>query len=125
MCSSPNRLPAARAAGLPQSIPTALTQSTLSDPSRDFGGKKAFHGQAATVKCFESNVLVRQKLETQGNGNVLVVDGGGSLRWVVDACGWVGGPAACVLVVDGGGSMQCVGTCWVGGWGRSMPARCS
>ncbi len=31
---------------------------------------------------YESNVLVRQLLETAGHGRVLVVDGGGSLRWV-------------------------------------------
>lgn len=29
---------------------------------------------------YESNVLVRQLLETAGNGRVLVVDGGASLR---------------------------------------------
>jgi RraA family protein len=47
---------------------------------RDFGGRQSFHGQAATVKCYESNVLVRQLLEGAGHGRVLVVDGGASLR---------------------------------------------
>lgn len=53
---------------------------------RDFGGKPAFHGPIATVKVFEDNALVRSTLETPGDGRVLVVDGGGSLR-----CALVGG----------------------------------
>ncbi len=47
---------------------------------RDFGGKRSFSGRARTLKVQEDNVLVRSALETQGNGDVLVVDGGGSLR---------------------------------------------
>ena len=46
----------------------------------DFGGTRSFHGQISTVKCFEDNSLVRAALETEGDGKVLVVDGGGSLR---------------------------------------------
>ena len=46
----------------------------------DFGGARTFHGEIATVKCFEDNSFVRTALETKGNGKVLVVDGGGSLR---------------------------------------------
>lgn len=45
-----------------------------------FGGKVQFAGQATTVKCFEDNSLVKQALDTAGQGRVLVVDGGGSLR---------------------------------------------
>jgi regulator of ribonuclease activity A len=33
-----------------------------------------------TVKCFESNVLISQLLDTPGQGRVLVADAGGSLR---------------------------------------------
>ena len=44
----------------------------------DYGGRKAFSGQVATVRCFEDNSFVRQALETPGEGRVLVVDGGGS-----------------------------------------------
>lgn len=44
----------------------------------DYGGRKGFSGQIATVKCFEDNTLVRQALEEAGEGRVLVVDGGGS-----------------------------------------------
>lgn len=46
----------------------------------DFGGRIAFCGPIATVKVFEDNVLVREALEEPGQGRVLVVDGGGSLR---------------------------------------------
>lgn len=47
---------------------------------RDFGGRLAFHGRAVTVKCFEDNSRVKEILATPGNGRVLVVDGGGSMR---------------------------------------------
>ncbi|KAL4855151.1 putative 4-hydroxy-4-methyl-2-oxoglutarate aldolase [Chlorella vulgaris] len=47
---------------------------------RDFGGRISFHGQAVTARCYESNVLICQLLDTPGQGRVLVVDGGGSLR---------------------------------------------
>jgi regulator of ribonuclease activity A len=53
---------------------------------RDFGGETAFHGPIATLKVFEDNALVRATLERPGEGRVLVVDGGGSLR-----CALVGG----------------------------------
>jgi regulator of ribonuclease activity A len=47
---------------------------------RDFGGRLVFEGPVAIVKVFEDNSLVRAMLEQPGNGRVLVVDGGGSLR---------------------------------------------
>jgi regulator of ribonuclease activity A len=47
---------------------------------RDYGGTTSFYGSLATVKVFEDNVLVREALETAGQGRVLVVDGGGSTR---------------------------------------------
>lgn len=46
---------------------------------RQFGGRRAFHGEVMTVRCFEDNVLLKQTLSTPGLGRVLVVDGGGSL----------------------------------------------
>lgn len=46
----------------------------------DFGGKEKFYGEIVTIKCFEDNSLVKQTLGTAGDGKVLVVDGGGSLR---------------------------------------------
>ena len=45
-----------------------------------FGGKDAFFGPIATLKLFEDNSLVRKALESPGDGRVLVIDGGGSLR---------------------------------------------
>jgi regulator of ribonuclease activity A len=47
---------------------------------RDYGGKLDFEGPMVTVRTYEDNVIVRQILEEPGNGRVLVVDGGGSLR---------------------------------------------
>lgn len=47
---------------------------------RSFGGKTRFAGPIRTLKVFEDNSLVRSTLETAGNGAVLVVDGGGSMR---------------------------------------------
>ena len=47
---------------------------------RSFGGKTRFAGPIRTLKVFEDNALVRSTLETAGNGAVLVVDAGGSMR---------------------------------------------
>ncbi|MEP6688515.1 MAG: ribonuclease E activity regulator RraA [Gemmatimonadales bacterium] len=47
---------------------------------RDWGGVDRFAGPIATLRVLEDNALVRQMLETPGEGRVLVVDGGGSLR---------------------------------------------
>jgi regulator of ribonuclease activity A len=47
---------------------------------RQFGGRRAFHGPIRTVRTFEDNALLRGVLSTDGEGAVLVVDGGGSLR---------------------------------------------
>ena len=63
---------------------------------RDFGGEKAFHGAIATLKVFEDNTLVRRALEDRGEGRVLVVDGGGSLR-----CALLGGNLARLAVKNG------------------------
>ena len=45
-----------------------------------YGGRGAFFGRIATLKLFEDNSLVRMALESHGEGRVLVIDGGGSLR---------------------------------------------
>jgi regulator of ribonuclease activity A len=47
---------------------------------RDWGGRPAFFGPVATVKCHEDNSLVKAAVDSPGEGRVLVVDGGGSLR---------------------------------------------
>jgi len=45
-----------------------------------YGGRKIFGGRIVTVKCFEDNSLVKDNVGRPGQGCVLVVDGGGSLR---------------------------------------------
>lgn len=77
----------------------------LVDPIfHDFGGIRLFAGEIETVRVFEDNGLVRQVLGTAGEGRVLVVDGGGSLRTALvggrlaelaRSSGWAG------LVVNG------------------------
>ncbi|KAF0137124.1 MAG: regulator of ribonuclease activity A [Rhodospirillaceae bacterium] len=47
---------------------------------RDFGAVRTFCGPVVTVKCFEDNSLVKAMVDAAGEGRVLVVDGGGSLR---------------------------------------------
>jgi regulator of ribonuclease activity A len=47
---------------------------------RSYGGKRDFSGRILTVNVHEDNVLVRAALEKNGSGQVLVIDGGGSLR---------------------------------------------
>ncbi|MFG2292234.1 ribonuclease E activity regulator RraA [Streptomyces sp. NPDC048603] len=47
---------------------------------RQIGGRRVFAGPARTVACHEDNALLRELLQTPGEGAVLVVDGGGSLR---------------------------------------------
>jgi regulator of ribonuclease activity A len=47
---------------------------------RQFGGRPRFSGRIRTVRCHQDNVLIRQVLSEPGDGQVLVVDGGGSLH---------------------------------------------
>lgn len=42
-----------------------------------YGQKQKFAGPVSTVKCFEDNTLVKQAVDSPGQGRVLVVDGGG------------------------------------------------
>ena len=63
---------------------------------REYGGVEKFAGPIETLKVFEDNALVRQTLETEGRGRVLVVDGGGSLR-----CALVGGRLAALARSNG------------------------
>ncbi|KAG0453106.1 hypothetical protein HPP92_025770 [Vanilla planifolia] len=64
-----------------------------------FGRLSVFSGPIATLKVFEDSVLVREMLESPGDGRVLVVDGGGSMRCALVGAnlgklahsnGWVG-----------------------------------
>ena len=71
---------------------------------QSLGGLAAFAGPVSTVKCHEDNTQVKAAVESPGEGRVLVVDGGGSLRRAL-----VGGNLAAAaarngwagLVVDG------------------------
>ena len=65
----------------------------------NFGQIKQFGGQVVTLKCHEDNSLLKQLVGEPGEGRVIVVDGGGSLRrallgdMVADAAvknGWAG-----------------------------------
>lgn len=70
----------------------------------NFGGAAVFSGPVSTVKCHEDNSLVKAAVDSPGEGRVLVVDGGASLRYAL-----VGGNLAAAaarngwagLVVDG------------------------
>lgn len=46
----------------------------------NFGGVEAFGGEIVTVKCFEDNSIVKEQVGQPGEGKVMVVDGGGSMR---------------------------------------------
>ncbi|ACI64666.1 demethylmenaquinone methyltransferase [Thalassiosira pseudonana CCMP1335] len=46
----------------------------------DFGKVKSFHGRIETVRCFESNPIVRTVLSSPGENRVLIIDGGASKR---------------------------------------------
>jgi regulator of ribonuclease activity A len=80
--------PNARSTVDPSTVPTtadlvdqhgdALASSDLQ--MRQYGGLAAFTGTVRTVRCFQDNALVKQALATPGDGQVLVVDGGGSLH---------------------------------------------
>jgi len=49
-------------------------------PFRNFGGRPKFCGVIETVKAFEDNSKVKECLAEPGEGKVLVVDGGASMR---------------------------------------------
>jgi regulator of ribonuclease activity A len=46
----------------------------------NFGGRERFSGPLVTVKCFEDNSVVKELVGTPGEGRILVVDSGGSMR---------------------------------------------
>ena len=58
----------------------AETVQVLEPIFSNYGGRERFSGPIVTVKCFEDNSLVKALVDTPGNGRVIVVDGGGSMR---------------------------------------------
>ena len=49
-------------------------------PFRHFGLQLAIEGRVRTLRCFEDNALLKATLGSSSAGEVLVVDGGASLR---------------------------------------------
>ena len=47
---------------------------------QNFGGVDSFGGEIVTVKCHEDNSIVKEQVAQPGQGKVMVVDGGGSMR---------------------------------------------
>ena len=75
----------------------AHPEAQVCDPVfRAFGGRAAFSGPITTLKVFEDNSMIREIVQTPGEGRVLVVDGGGSLR-----CGLFGGNLAVAAARNG------------------------
>ncbi len=90
--------PALRAWSIPLRHPTSIGKGIMSTATadlydrygeklqvatpmfNDYGALRSFYGVIATVKVHEDNFLVRAALEEPGQGRVLVIDGGGSLR---------------------------------------------
>lgn len=47
---------------------------------RNYGGRPVFAGRIRTVTCFQDNALLKKVLSEPGEGQVLVIDGAGSLH---------------------------------------------
>ena len=52
----------------------------LTIPLINLGGASEFCGTAVTGKCFEDNSRIKELVAGDGDGRVMLVDGGGSLR---------------------------------------------
>ena len=65
-----------------------------------YGGKARFAGRIITIKLFEDNSLLRDMLDNAGEGQVIVVDGGGSMR-----CALLGDILADKAVSNGWGGL--------------------
>jgi regulator of ribonuclease activity A len=63
---------------------------------RDFGGMRRFAGLIETVGVKDDNALVRETLTGAGQGRVLVIDSGASLR-----CAVLGGNLAKLALTNG------------------------
>lgn len=47
---------------------------------RQYGARAVFAGRIRTVTCFQDNALLKKVLSEPGDGQVLVIDGGGSVH---------------------------------------------
>jgi regulator of ribonuclease activity A len=68
-------------------IPTADLVDIIGEEVRscdtqfiNYGGKTEYCGPITTIKCFQDNGLVKETLNSPGNGGVLVVDGDASVH---------------------------------------------
>lgn len=75
---------------------TAADVRVVSPMFQRYGQRPSFAGQIVTLKLFEDNTLVREVLGENGQGKVLVIDGGGSLR-----CALVGDQLAILAAKNG------------------------
>lgn len=65
----------------PDLCDTYPEQITVVEPGfRNYGGALSFGGEIITVKCFEDNSRVKELVEEDGEGKVMIVDAGGSMR---------------------------------------------
>ena len=53
----------------------------------NYGGCSSFGGSISTIKCFEDNGLITDALEEDGEGKVLLVDGGEEILLIVKLLG--------------------------------------
>ena len=65
-----------------------------------YGGMARFAGRIITIKLFEDNSLLRDMLDNRGESQVIVVDGGGSMR-----CALLGDMLAAKAVNNGWGGL--------------------
>lgn len=65
-----------------------------------YGGKSRFSGRIVTIELFEDNSLLRDMLSGNGAGQIIVVDGGGSMR-----CALLGDMLASTAVKNGWGGL--------------------
>ncbi len=70
---NPDLLPTADLIDIAPDTPSCDTQF------RSFGRRRRFAGRVRTVKCHRDNGLIKKMMNTFSEGEVLVVDGGGSL----------------------------------------------
>lgn len=73
---------------------------------QNFGGAESCCGEIVTVRCFEDNSRVKEQLAEPGDGRVLVVDGGASLR-----CALIGDLIAAGAVDKGWSGVVIRGAC--------------
>lgn len=88
---------------LPMQIPTADVSDdndgrydVCETQFREYGGRAAVAGSIRTVLCDDDSILVKRVIEEDGDGSVLVVDGGASLR-----CALFGEKSARIAVEHG------------------------